>query len=75
MNYVAQILVAIIGLRGSSQDPEKVSMRAEGVIALLIGLIVSLATAKGYIIPWTDAEVQAFSVQLWHVLDDLKGQD
>ncbi len=55
-----KILQALIGYAGSSEDPSKMSMRFMAILLAVLGKVVALAAAAGYVIPFATADLQMF---------------
>lgn len=55
---INKIFSAIIGYSGSSEDPSKMSMRFSSVIIGVIGKVAAVAALAGYVLPYSDAQIQ-----------------
>ena len=58
MQKIKKIVDVIIGYSGSTEDPAKMSLRFSSVIIGLISKIAALAAVAGYVLPYTDAQIQ-----------------
>lgn len=56
---ILKILRALLGYAGSSEDPSKMSMRFMAVLLAVLGKMMALAAATGYVIPFATADMQA----------------
>ena len=60
MQYIKKIADVIIGFSGSSEDPEKMSLRFISIIMGVIGKIFALCAVAGYTLPFTLTGVQYY---------------
>ena len=58
MQYIKKILDVIIGYSGSTEDPTKMSLRFSSLIVGVISKLAAVAAIAGYVLPYTDAQVQ-----------------
>lgn len=68
MNTIKIIFNTIIGYTGSSESPDKMSMRFTAIIIAVIAKVATIAAIAGYTIPLTDAQSQGVAASLAFVI-------
>jgi hypothetical protein len=64
MNTIKSFFDFFIGWTGSSQNPAEMSARFSSIILVVVSKAVMFATMFGYVLPYTDAQLQGVASSL-----------